>query len=71
MTDLDAMTCAKCKSKMDEGTLYGFSKIHFVTLPAGKRWGFLNAIPVRTFRCTACGYLESYAESKTRGSHDS
>jgi hypothetical protein len=61
MTDLDAMSCAKCKSKMEEGFLHSLSKISFVIVPAGKRWGSLRGTPVRTFRCTVCGYLESYA----------
>jgi hypothetical protein len=64
MTDLDVMSCAKCRSKMEEGALFSWSKIFFATAPAGMRWGFLRRFPVRTFRCTVCGYLESYARSK-------
>jgi hypothetical protein len=41
-----------------------------VRLP-GQRWGFLPTTSVRTFRCTACGYLESYARPEARGSRGS
>jgi hypothetical protein len=66
MADLEMMNCAKCKSKMEEGTLYSWSFVNFVIIPAGMRWGFAKKAPVRTFRCTVCGYLESYARLPPR-----
>jgi len=63
MTDMDMTSCAKCNSKMEEGALYSWSKVTFVIIPAGMKWGVARKIPVRTFRCTVCGYLESYAST--------
>jgi hypothetical protein len=61
MSDLDTMNCVKCNSTMEEGAMLGStdlvsSKITFAPTVLG-----LKRIPVRTFRCTVCGYLEFYA----------
>ena len=65
--------CAKCNSGMEEGFL--LEKGHYNTL-SSEVWvsgspdekSFLGmsikgkiTYNVRTFRCTCCGYLESYA----------
>jgi len=71
MTDFNLMSCAKCNSKLEEGNLWSWSKIYFAAVPPpGMKWGFLRNIPMRTFRCTVCGYLESYARVQTSGSRD-
>lgn len=61
-------TCPKCKGDMEEGIIPDASgalstryppkwvtKIKLITLKDESK-------NVKTFRCTSCGYLESYAE---------
>ena len=72
------VACPKCNSKMEEGFIvdYGQSGIARVASwiqgapePA-KLFGLKNgykvagklAVPLRTVRCTSCGYVESYAK---------
>jgi hypothetical protein len=71
---VNAPSCAKCGSTMEEGYLpdrgHRASYAHPSQWVAGapersiwfgvKRGGRRNR-PVATFRCTRCGYLESYA----------
>ena len=66
-------SCTKCSSDMEEGFIidYGHSQFRQVAswIPGpAEKGGFSGVkikdkrqIPLRTFRCTACGYLELYA----------
>jgi hypothetical protein len=66
-------TCPKCQGKMIQGFLadfaHGFIGVStWVEGPPKKTyWGgstdttFRQRLPVATFRCEACGFLESYA----------
>jgi hypothetical protein len=68
------MSCPKCQGQMEPGfmpdTTYGG---HLTTSwvegePVKSFWvglklGDKRRIPIRTDRCTKCGYLESYARS--------
>jgi len=69
-----ALSCPKCSGEMIQGTVVnlwgrvsvpgsrwieGITEISFLggaQLPRGKR-----PIPIGTFRCQSCGYLEAYA----------
>ena len=64
--------CPKCKAPMEEGFL--LDKTHGANLnshwvagaPDRSFWTGVKVhgkrlVPVRTFRCTSCGLLESYA----------
>ena len=64
--------CPKCKARMEEGFL--LDKTHGANLsshwiagaPERSFWTGVKVrgkrlVPVRTFRCTSCGLLESYA----------
>jgi hypothetical protein len=64
--------CPKCKARMEEGFL--LDKTHGATLsshwvagpPVRSFWTGVKVrgkriVAVRTFRCTSCGLLESYA----------
>ena len=66
-------SCTKCNTDMEEGFIvdYGHSQFRqaasWIAGPPEKG-GFSGLeikgkrqIPLRSFRCTACGYLESYA----------
>ena len=65
--------CAKCDGKMEEGFLLdnthgGRVQTKWVQgAPEESRWGVgvklkgRLQLPISTFRCTKCGYLESYA----------
>lgn len=67
----DPIQCPKCKALMEEGFL--LDKTHGGNLsgqwiagpPERSFWGVKvhgkRIIAVRTFRCTSCGLLESYA----------
>jgi hypothetical protein len=67
------MTCPKCQAEMAPGFIPNqIDKVH-ATLPvwrAGEAqksfWAGVTSssetrIPIRTFRCVKCGFLESYA----------
>ena len=65
-------SCAKCRSAMEEGYVLdrgdgGSKKVaEWVEGQPQRAWYGLktkghDVRPVRTFRCTKCGYLESYA----------
>jgi hypothetical protein len=67
-------TCPKCQGKMVQGYLRDFapptSDVDLWVEGPPKRKGyfvstldssFRQRLPVATFRCEACGYLESYA----------
>jgi predicted nucleic-acid-binding Zn-ribbon protein len=65
-------TCPKCSGRMEEGfVLDRTSRANLQStwvggLPAKSFWTGLKlkglaTIPVTTFRCSGCGYLESYA----------
>ena len=69
----ESRRCAKCDGKMEEGFLLDNTDAGRVQTkwvqgaPEESRWGIgvkLKArlqLPISTFRCTKCGYLESYA----------
>ncbi len=68
-----SVNCAKCNSRMEDGILLdrGHGYIYaasWVAGPVDKSWltGMRlkgkSTLDVRTYRCTACGYLESYAK---------
>jgi hypothetical protein len=71
--DSPEMRCTKCKGTMEEGVIldYGHGNYlrvltWFAGLPEKSYWVGLKVkgmrqLPLRTLRCTACGYLESYA----------
>ncbi len=71
MADFDVI-CVKCNTKMEEGMLIVHNWINFWvagTPPNSMEkvwWGLpikrKRRVPTRTFRCTACGYLEVYAK---------
>ena len=67
------MTCPKCKSAMEEGFIADYKGESSAKVskwvegePERSFWlgikteGRVN-LPVKTFRCVRCGYLESYA----------
>jgi hypothetical protein len=66
------LSCAKCKAKMEEGFILDHSHTAMTVatwasgVPEKTFIGSMNLkgrqqVPLRTFRCTACGYVESYA----------
>jgi hypothetical protein len=66
------VNCAKCKKRMEEGFIldrghgYMYVTSWVAGLPEKSFWVGLKIkgrteIPISTFRCTGCGYLESYA----------
>ena len=65
------MLCPKCQNKMEQGFsrhLLGAEVIGWVTGVPRKSWRGVSpevsSIPIGTFRCTACGYLELYARNE-------
>ena len=62
------MTCPKCNGEMEVGFIAGPRVVEWIedpphksTLPGVKvREG--KQLPIRTFCCIDCGFLESYAE---------
>ncbi|GMM94500.1 hypothetical protein [Qipengyuania sp. MTN3-11] len=65
-------TCPKCGRRMEEGFTIDAGDYNSPTVPGwhpgqpDKRWYGLKVDkaekrPVATWRCTSCGYLESYA----------
>ena len=64
-------SCSKCGGQLEKGFIVdhtGASYFHRLLWNPGDPkktfWSGLdakNAVPVDTFRCTSCGYLESYA----------
>lgn len=68
-------TCPKCQVRMDQGfvadyTHGGVLTSHWVEGPPEKSfWSQTRVpsdkkIPIGTFRCPSCGYLESYARAE-------
>ena len=69
--------CPKCGGGMEEGfiidTMYGGARqvSHWARgAPQKSRWRGTRipedrVMPVRTFRCTSCGYLESFARDES------
>ena len=67
------LSCPKCKSSMEEGFIPdGIDDARFTTAawfegqPKRSFWTGVKTArkdrhPVRTYRCTGCGYLECYA----------
>ena len=73
MTREEKLACPRCGTRMDEGFLLerGDSDSASTTRwvegrPEKSRWTGLKlkdrlVIPLRSFRCIGCGYVESYA----------
>ena len=70
----DAKTCSKCGQPMTQGFIadhtYGAVNVSqwVEGAPRASFWKKIKApadksLPVATFRCTGCGFLESYAAS--------
>jgi hypothetical protein len=67
-------TCPKCEGEMVQGFLADFmspgvSVALWVEGPPKKSWAGVKLeprkkIPVATYRCNKCGYLESYARKE-------
>jgi hypothetical protein len=69
------LTCVKCNARMEEGFVVDY---YFMArgpgpatwvqgTPVRSFFGYLSLagrrkIPLRTFRCTSCGYTEAYAK---------
>jgi hypothetical protein len=72
--EIPAPVCVKCAGAMQEGFIpdntYGeVMQSAWVAGRAetgwfGKKVDGKETYPIRTFRCTQCGYLESYASSQ-------
>jgi hypothetical protein len=67
--------CPKCQSEMVQGFVADFGHAHvavstWVEGPPQKSFWYgtkvpeEKCIPIGTFRCSACGYLESYARTE-------
>lgn len=67
------LECPKCHNKMEDGFIMdeGYGTVHasrWVEGPpeksvwTGTKTSGRNKVQVTTYRCTACGYLESYAK---------
>jgi hypothetical protein len=65
--------CPKCRNKMEDGYIMdeGYGTVHasrWVEGPpeksfwTGMKTSGRNKVQVTTYRCTSCGYLESYAK---------
>ena len=66
----EATRCSKCNGEMLQGFLFESAGHELDTwvegTPAKSWWGGATVpkekrVPVGTFRCSACGFLESYA----------
>jgi hypothetical protein len=70
------LNCPKCSEPMDEGFTLDRADHHhgkavstwIAGAPERSAWVGLKTkdrdnIPIRTFRCSGCGYLESYANN--------
>ena len=62
------MTCPKCNSEMEWGVVAGPRVIEWIEDPLhqstllGVKVREGKQLPIRTFRCIDCGFLESYAK---------
>ena len=68
-----ALRCPKCQRPMEKGyvadSTYGMTLQSSWTpggpkprrILGGIKWKRSDNVPIATFRCTSCGYLESYA----------
>jgi len=71
---MSQLTCPKCKGDMEQGYVVDYN----LAAPMQSKWipgepdtSFWSAntidkkklVPVSTFRCINCGYLESYAKN--------
>jgi len=69
-----AIQCPKCKTAMEEGFVLdrNYARVEVSTWAKGapaKGWfgASLRGVrqyPIQTYRCPACGYLESYAQER-------
>ena len=73
---MKSLRCARCQSKMDEGFLIDVEhgSAHVTQWASGTPAYHLfrilkmkgrRKIPVQTWRCASCGFLESYANDAT------
>jgi len=69
---IDSHECPRCRKEMDPGYRpdYGYGQVRREEWASGKpqrsfwfgvKTRDLERLPVVTFRCPGCGYLESYA----------
>jgi len=71
---MSAMTCPKCQGSMVQGFVADFADMGVNAIVStwvegqpklsflfGTKTPLEKRIPVGTYRCSACGYLESYA----------
>lgn len=73
------LNCPKCKGLMQEGCAVSRTNVGWATLiewiegpPRVSFWKGLEtekASPIKTYRCTDCGYLESYARREPPMNH--
>ena len=70
---MNAIECPKCRKKMEEGFVKdeGYGVVHaskWVAGPpeksfwTGTKTSGKKQVEVMTYRCSGCGYLESYAK---------
>jgi hypothetical protein len=65
------MACPKCQQPMQEGYLANEARVARWYEGPPRRWlgvaivGWANKqLPITTYRCSSCGYLESYAKAR-------
>ena len=62
------MNCSRCQGRMEEGFIPDSQLGPEIWVPGPpvsfwKRFmAYKNSIPIKTYRCTKCGHLESFAE---------
>ncbi len=60
-------TCPKCQGPMQEGFIFSFRPSRWIAgSPEPSLWTVIKISgkeqhPIQSYRCTSCGYLESYA----------
>jgi hypothetical protein len=66
-----AIACPKCQTQMQDGYLVDETRVAHWHEGPPRRWLGMTMVgwakkrlPITTYRCPACGYLESYAKAK-------
>lgn len=67
----NAIVCSKCSQQMQEGYLVDETRVARWHEGVPPRWFGMSLVgwakkqlPITTYRCSSCGYLESYAKAK-------